>query len=174
MYVNINYEINYIYNPLLFLTNCSTHTVKLVKGVLPMQIILTKNHWYGWLIKVLTILIKRLQRELWKNGDNSARIFTVITLLLYRSVMILAPVIAKENQKKAKNFIYPEKSPISRPAATNIKNCCSWKRVFFRGANLLKKIVPPPLKTHLVAPLKAFFEHAPLTSDQNSCLLQLA
>ena len=26
--------------------------------------------------------------------------------------MILAPVIAKENQKKAENFIYPEKKPI--------------------------------------------------------------
>jgi len=25
--------------------------------------------------------------------------------------MILAPVIAKENQKKAENFIYPEKKP---------------------------------------------------------------
>ena len=39
------------------------------------------------------------------------RIFTVVTLLLYWSVMILAPVIAKENQKKAENFIYPEKKP---------------------------------------------------------------
>ena len=39
------------------------------------------------------------------------RIFTVITLLLYWSVMIMAPVIAKEKQKKAENFIYPEKKP---------------------------------------------------------------
>ena len=39
------------------------------------------------------------------------KIFTVISLLIYWSVIILAPVIAKENQRKADILILPEKKP---------------------------------------------------------------
>ena len=39
------------------------------------------------------------------------KIFTAITLLVYWSVIILAPVIAKENQKEAEKIIYPKKKP---------------------------------------------------------------
>tara|TARA_A100000164_G_C21549401_1_gene604364 strand:+ start:193 stop:321 length:129 start_codon:yes stop_codon:yes gene_type:complete len=39
------------------------------------------------------------------------RIFTTITLLIYWSVIILAPVIAKENQRKSEKIIFPAKKP---------------------------------------------------------------
>ena len=39
------------------------------------------------------------------------KIFAVITLLVYWSVIILAPVIANENQRKFDKLIYPEKKP---------------------------------------------------------------
>tara|TARA_Y100001958_G_C21209521_1_gene535373 strand:+ start:1316 stop:1444 length:129 start_codon:yes stop_codon:yes gene_type:complete len=39
------------------------------------------------------------------------RIFAAITLLIYWSVIILAPVIAKENQKKVEKIIYPKIKP---------------------------------------------------------------
>ncbi len=39
------------------------------------------------------------------------KIFTAITLLVYWSVIILAPVIAKENQWESENIIFPKKKP---------------------------------------------------------------
>ena len=39
------------------------------------------------------------------------RTFAAITLLVYWSVIILAPVIAKENREKAENIIYPKEKP---------------------------------------------------------------
>ncbi len=39
------------------------------------------------------------------------RVLTVITLLVYWSVIILAPVIAKENQRKTEKIIYPKLKP---------------------------------------------------------------
>ena len=39
------------------------------------------------------------------------KIFTAITLLVYWSVIILAPVIANEQSKYADTIIYPKKKP---------------------------------------------------------------
>ena len=39
------------------------------------------------------------------------KIFSVIALLIYWSVIILAPVIAKEQGKFFNNIIYPKKKP---------------------------------------------------------------
>ena len=61
------------------------------------------------------------------------KIFSVIALLVYWSVIILAPVIAKEQGKFSNNIIYPKKNLVGRPSAANIKNSSSRKRIFFRG-----------------------------------------
>ena len=39
------------------------------------------------------------------------KIFAAITLLIYWSVIILAPVIAKENLWESEKIIFPEKKP---------------------------------------------------------------
>ena len=48
---------------------------------------------------------------------------SIMALLVYWSVIILAPVIANEQSKYADKIVYPKKNLVSRSSTTNIKNC---------------------------------------------------
>ena len=92
--------------------------------------------------------------------------FAAITLLLYWSVIILAPVIAKERLINSQKTIYPEKKPNKYICHRLYK-----KQKLLKKSSLLRKANSPMkralelLGIFLLEPLKAFSAHALWTFD---------